>query len=505
MTSTMLFTMRSRCAVTLAVAASALTGLTVTGSAALGSPASAAPGSRPVHDLDGDRSDDVVVGAMGRLGLRLSTAGLVRLEATASSFSAESMAIGDFDGDGDDDLAGGDPWATVGGVSGAGEVWVLPGATGGPNTGAVTRIHQDVAGVPDDAERGDHFGAALAAADFDGDGFDDLAIGTPDEGIESRGVRAAGSVTVIPGSASGLVLDDGRLVVQVVTAAPELPEPEDRLGTALAAGDVTGDGVADLAVTAPGDRAEGARESRRGAVVLMPGATARGVTGTTASVVRADDLTRLLAAAGFDGGLAVADVTGDGHAEVVTGTWGRGCGGVFVLRGGGGGIRAASAQYLDQESPGVPGACEIGEFWGAVVAAGDLTGDGHAEVVVGNPSESVGDREAAGAYLVLRGSAAGVSTAGSVMVTQDSTHVSDRVESGDHFAAAVALHDLDGDRRADVVVGAPAERVDGELTGWVAGLLSGPDGRVSATAFTFTGRDLGTSGVPVWGVGKPIG
>ena len=56
---------------------------------------------------------------------------------------------------------------------------------------------QSSAGVPGRRESSDHFGEALAAGDFDGDGRVDLAVGVPDEGFEGTRV---GAVNVIYGS-----------------------------------------------------------------------------------------------------------------------------------------------------------------------------------------------------------------------------------------------------------------------------------------------------------------
>ncbi|WP_028799245.1 FG-GAP repeat protein [Streptomyces sp. 142MFCol3.1] len=63
-------------------------------------------------------------------------------------------------------------------------------------------VSQNTTGVPGTAESGDFFGVETVYADFNGDGYDDLAVGSPSEkvGTDTNG----GTLAVLWGSASGL-------------------------------------------------------------------------------------------------------------------------------------------------------------------------------------------------------------------------------------------------------------------------------------------------------------
>src|SRR3990170_3653759 len=88
---------------------------------------------------------------------------------------ATTLAAGDFDGDGHDDLAIGSPFEDVSGESNAGAVNVLYGRSNGLATGGDQLWHQGSPGIPGALERDDRFGWSLAVGNFNGDGYDDLA------------------------------------------------------------------------------------------------------------------------------------------------------------------------------------------------------------------------------------------------------------------------------------------------------------------------------------------
>ncbi|MFE3454538.1 FG-GAP-like repeat-containing protein [Nonomuraea sp. NPDC059194] len=208
-------------------------------------------------DLDGDDSDELVIGAPamgaggavvvhgfeGRQPYRITQRSLRQRSLVTDQFGA-ALTTGDFDGDGKDEIAIGAPADTVR-LDGQGSVTVV-----NPRGRGAVQYTQSSPGVKGGAEKWDAFGGSLAAADFDADGRDDLAIGVPGEGL-SANQRAMdygdGMVHVRYGT--------GRWEAWTQRLLKGSPRYYDRFGAALAAGDFNGDGDAELAVGVPGENA----------------------------------------------------------------------------------------------------------------------------------------------------------------------------------------------------------------------------------------------------------
>ncbi|HEV8323596.1 MAG TPA: thrombospondin type 3 repeat-containing protein, partial [Myxococcota bacterium] len=153
-----------------------------------------------------------------------------------------------------------------------------------------------------------------------------------------------------------------------------------------------------------------------------------------------------VATAHFGFSMAVADVNGDGFDDLVVGApnWGgvSGEGRAYVYRGTSSGLESAPSWSVDPTD-------EAGAEFGFAVAAGDMNGDGWAEVLVGARDWGLGGVSAEGRVYGYAGGPGGPAALPSW--TLDASD-----QSGADFGAALALGDVNGDGFDDLVVGAPA-------------------------------------------------
>ncbi|MFI8004885.1 FG-GAP repeat protein [Streptomyces sp. NPDC086010] len=424
-------------------------------------------------DFDGDGYDDVLTGAPGGTDGGRKGAGYVTVQygsaggigtatgvprvrtavfgqstpgvpgtAEAGDGFGTAVATGDLDADGYDDAVVAAPGEDEGTVTDAGRVVVLYGSKAGLGT---TRVATLRSAAPVANAR---FGSALAAAHLRGaNPGDDLAV-------------ADRTGTDLFTHTAGSLRGAGRL------PASGAPGRESIRPASLTTGDYDGDGHADLVVSGPGLEQDG----RAWSAVYMGGAGgpvhARDLAGGTASAsgdIDDDGYDDLVFGRPDKPEDENEPLTG-GMVGVFLGT-ARGMADVDEL--------GTPTQVWTQDTAGVPGTAELGDAFGADVSLADIDGDGHADLAVGVPGEDVGTVADAGGVRLLRGSATGLTAAGAKSFDQNSAGVPGTAEKGDRWGAQVRLADTDADGRSELLAAAPGENTSDGVVWWLAASAEG--------------------------------
>lgn len=311
-------------------------------------------GLESAGDVNADGIEDVVAGAPGINSVLVMSGRdgreLLRLRGDSidAGLGSAVAGVGDIDGDGHADVVAGAPSSSANG-SGAGRVYVFSGKDG-------RRLH-----TLDGTQAGERFGSTVGGG-----------RGTFIIGASGSGTRSTGRVFVYRG----------------LSNKPAFVKDADSTGAALGAmfvsvvGDVDGDGVADIYAT---DFVNQARGPATGRVYVY--------SGRTGETVRT--LTGEGAGEGFGIGAArTGDVDGDGHDDLVIGSWQYGGaawsgGRVRVMSG-------ADGRVLQSFTGRVPG-----ETLGFdAVGVGDIDGDGMTDYLLTSAWSMVNGVRSGRTYIV---------------------------------------------------------------------------------------------------------
>ncbi|GAA2222051.1 FG-GAP repeat protein [Streptomyces amakusaensis] len=425
--------------------------------------------------------------AISTLTAPVALAAPTPVPAAPSAPSAPTAAKDDFNGDGYADLVVGVPEGRVAFADRAGFVTVSYGSKSGLKPSGTKLLTQ---GGQYDTAR---FGAALTSADLNRDGYTDLVIGAPglswyeDEGGLGETMVAWGSAQGLPdrghllatiddsgsrlltadfdgdGNPDLVSVDRSKKNLRVLhgpfdTAAKparesSVPMPH---GTKegewdhfdLQAGDVNGDGIADLV-----SRYRSVNEKRRLNVELI---LWKGAAGGLSPYQKVTDHRRQPI---WGDTLAIGDVNNDGRDDIAVGrTYDSTSGGkVTYIEGTAEGRIGSRNKVFRLDSPRVAGTPERFARFGVSVSIGDLDGDTYGEIVVGADGMTLGGKKEAGSVITLPGTKNGPTSTGSEELHQNTKGVPGTAEAGDRFGTRTKILDADGDGRGELVVGTPGE------------------------------------------------
>ncbi|MGY0021336.1 FG-GAP and VCBS repeat-containing protein [Streptomyces sp. YJ-C3] len=367
-------------------------------------------------------------------------------------------------------------------------------------------------------------GATTVREDFDGDGYQDVAVAAP--GAKVGGHTWAGYITISYGSAHGLDPARTTVITQDTPGVPGVSGDNQVFGYAMISRDLDGDGLTDLAVVARDYRPE---ENVSGSVIVLWGRKT-GISG--------QDAVRIGAPANAEVGddITAGDFDDDGHVDlflrngedydfhdVLYGPFGRdglpareqqvqvystdnSINNTATGDFNGDGIEDLATFYVYENH------AEGGKLWlgtktglstvpqrlnsAAGTAVADFDRDGYADLAtrIFPNGDTEATEEDPGTVKIYYGSASGPSQTRTQTITQNTAGVPGVSEKGDQFGGRLSAGDANGDGYPDLAVGVPGEAIGTKAKAGAVVLLKGGKGGLTGTGAQAFHQD--TAGVP---------
>jgi DNA-binding beta-propeller fold protein YncE len=431
--------------------------------------------------------------------------------ATATDYTGFAVAAGDINGDGYADILIGAENAGYNSVANSGSVYAVYGGPAMKNgtawstcpcllTSAGSVINGTNGFRLDGVTTSDNAGHSVAVADVNGDGLADILI---DNGA---------SIYVVYGGASGKMLDGTAwAATQLLSAAKPINGTDgfrldiSSLTHQIATGDINGDGIADILIGAPNNGYNGVANS--GSVYAVYGPVSMSVATTVSTTNRSTTATvasgtglamgQTVVSANIPAGTTISTINNGTTLTLSAKATATASGTPLTVN--------LSSRSLDDATfiNGTNGFRLDGDTtWyltGSSVAAGDINGDGKADIIIGANQAGYNSKANSGSVYVVYGGATGkmldgTAWAAAQLLTAAAKPIDgtngfrlDGATAGDQTGWSVATGDINRDGYADIIIGAEAALYIGTNSGSAYVVYGGASGRMKdGTAWAAT-------------------